>query len=111
MKEGWERTEQPLELSLEELNQIAAPAFHGREIISSRRIGVGLSNSNYKIQVEGDGRPYVLRFFRRGKDIAGKEVALTFGNGYRSPNLCMPIRAAAGIRNLGRCWNGSRGSC
>ncbi|MCM2998972.1 aminoglycoside phosphotransferase family protein [Paenibacillus cellulositrophicus] len=77
MKEGWERTEQPLELSLEELNQIVAPAFPGREIISSRRIGVGLSNSNYKIQIEGDGRPYVLRFFRRGADIAGKEIALT----------------------------------
>lgn len=77
MKENWERTEQPLELSLEELNHVAGPAFQGRSITSARRIGVGLSNSNYKIQVEGDGRPYVLRFFRRGEDIADKEIALT----------------------------------
>lgn len=76
MKEGWERKEQPASLSIRDLNEIISPAFPGKRIISAERIGIGLSNSNYIIHLEGNDQPYVIRFFRRGKEIAEKEMAI-----------------------------------
>ncbi|SMF83929.1 Predicted kinase, aminoglycoside phosphotransferase (APT) family [Paenibacillus uliginis N3/975] len=77
MKEGWERKNLPITLNLSELNEIIRPALPGKRVITAERIGTGLSNSNYKIHLEGCVKPYVVRFFRSGKEIADKELAIT----------------------------------
>lgn len=76
MKEGWERKDLPITLGLAEINDVIRPAFPGKRVISAERIGIGLSNSNYKIHLEGSVEPYVVRFFRRGSEIADKELAI-----------------------------------
>jgi aminoglycoside phosphotransferase (APT) family kinase protein len=73
MKEGWERTELPIALNLGQLNEIINPAFPGKRIMTAERIGTGLSNSNYKIHLEGSTKPYVVRLFRGHGEIADKE--------------------------------------
>jgi aminoglycoside phosphotransferase (APT) family kinase protein len=76
MKEGWERTKLPVALNLGQLNQIINPAFPGKRIISAERIETGLSNSNYKINLEGSAQPYVVRLFRGDGEIVDKERAI-----------------------------------
>jgi aminoglycoside phosphotransferase (APT) family kinase protein len=77
MKEGWERTELPISLDLRQINEIIKPAFPGKRVIAAERIGTGLSNSNYKIHLEGSVEPYVVRLFRGDREIADKELAIT----------------------------------
>ncbi|GAB6991989.1 phosphotransferase family protein [Paenibacillus pini] len=76
MKEGWERTNLPLSLDLRQINEIIEPAFPGKRLKNAERIGTGLSNSNYKIHLEGSAEPFVLRLFREGGSIAEKELSI-----------------------------------
>lgn len=76
MKEGWERTELPISLDLRHINEIIKPAFPGKRVIAAERIGTGLSNSNYKIHLEGSVEPYVVRLYRGEGEIADKELAI-----------------------------------
>lgn len=39
-------------------------------------IGVGFSNSNYKLRLEGMAEPYVLRLYRGDEEVAAKEHAV-----------------------------------
>lgn len=61
MKEDWEWAEPPASLSMEEVNALVRPVFGGRNVTAAYRIGTGLSNSNYKLEVAGYQEPYVLR--------------------------------------------------
>lgn len=76
MKEGWERMEPPAVLGLRQLAEIIKPAFPGKKLLAAERIGVGLSNANYKIFLDGSTAPYVLRLYRGNATIAGKETAI-----------------------------------
>ncbi|MFH5184032.1 phosphotransferase family protein [Paenibacillus sp. TAB 01] len=76
MKEGWERMEPPAVLGLRQLAEIIKPAFPGKKLLAAERIGVGLSNANYKIFLDGSTAPYVLRLYRGNAAIAGKETAI-----------------------------------
>jgi aminoglycoside phosphotransferase (APT) family kinase protein len=76
MKDSWERTNLPISLDLRQINEMIKPAFPGKRVIAAERIGIGLSNSNYKIQLEGIAESYVLRLFRGEGEIADKEFAL-----------------------------------
>jgi aminoglycoside phosphotransferase (APT) family kinase protein len=76
MKEGWERTELPISLDLRQINEIIKPAFPSKRVIAAERIGTGLSNTNYKIQLEGSVDSYVVRLFRGEGEIADKEIAI-----------------------------------
>ncbi|WP_028552801.1 phosphotransferase family protein [Paenibacillus sp. UNC451MF] len=76
MKEGWERTGGTTPLNLEQLNEIIHPAFTGKRIVAAERLGVGLSNSNYKIFLESKDNPYVLRIFNGSGDVLQKENAI-----------------------------------
>lgn len=77
MKEGWERTELPISLNLRQINEIITPAFPNKRVFAAERIGTGLSNSNYKIHLEGSVQPYVVRLFRGDGEIADKELAIS----------------------------------
>ncbi|UVI29194.1 phosphotransferase family protein [Paenibacillus spongiae] len=76
MKEGWERTEPAASLDLRKMNEIIQPAFPGKRIIAAERLGTGFSNANYKFQLEGSSRSYVLRIFSGGAEVADKEHAI-----------------------------------
>lgn len=75
-KAGWERGEPFVRLSLAELNGLLEPAFPGRSVEFAHSLGTGLSNSNYKIRMRGEERPYVLRIYRGDADILRKEEAI-----------------------------------
>ncbi|MBU5345914.1 phosphotransferase family protein [Paenibacillus lautus] len=76
MKEGWERTVPPMQLDITQIHDMIAPVFHRKKVVAAERIGTGLSNTNYKIRLEGSAEPYVLRLFRKGHEIAEKELAI-----------------------------------
>lgn len=77
MKENWERTEETISLNPTDIEDIIKPAFPDKKLITAERIGTGLSNSNYKIHIEGSKAPYVLRLYRGGRDVAGKELTIS----------------------------------
>ncbi|MBN3526956.1 phosphotransferase family protein [Paenibacillus apiarius] len=76
MKDSWERTEAPVELNLPEIDELVGPVFNGKRVIAARRINEGFSNSNYKIRLDGIEKPYVLRLYRGGAEVADKELAI-----------------------------------
>ncbi|OME88602.1 MULTISPECIES: phosphotransferase family protein [Paenibacillus] len=76
MKEGWERAVPPMQLDITQIHDIISPVFPGKKVATAERIGTGLSNTNYKIRLEGSAEPYVLRLFRKGREIAEKELAI-----------------------------------
>jgi aminoglycoside phosphotransferase (APT) family kinase protein len=76
MKEGWERAVPPVQLDITQIHDIISPVFPGKKVATAERIGTGLSNTNYKIRLEGSAEPYVLRLFRKGREIAEKELAI-----------------------------------
>ncbi|NRF95352.1 aminoglycoside phosphotransferase family protein [Paenibacillus frigoriresistens] len=76
MKEGWERMELPITLDLRQINEIIKPAFPGKKVMAAERIDTGLSNSNYKIHLEGSAEAFVVRIFRGDGEIADKELAV-----------------------------------
>ncbi|KIL40944.1 aminoglycoside phosphotransferase [Gordoniibacillus kamchatkensis] len=73
MKENWERAEAPVTLELPEIAELVAPLFRGKRVTAAERIGIGLSNSNYKLELEGMREPYVLRLYRGDENVAAKE--------------------------------------
>ncbi|MEC0305912.1 aminoglycoside phosphotransferase family protein [Paenibacillus lautus] len=76
MKEGWERSVPPMQLDITQIQDMMAPVFPGKKVAAAERIGTGLSNTNYKIRLEDSAEPYVLRLFRKGREIADKELAI-----------------------------------
>ncbi|CAM4028700.1 aminoglycoside phosphotransferase family protein [Cohnella lubricantis] len=76
MKEEWERTQPPVTLDLRQIEEIVQPAFPGKRAVFAERIGVGLSNSNYKVLLEGSDTPLVVRIYRRERETAEKELAI-----------------------------------
>ncbi|WP_051775471.1 phosphotransferase family protein [Paenibacillus tyrfis] len=75
-KAGWERGEPFVRLSLAELNGLLEPVFPGRSVEFAQPLGTGLSNSNYKIRLRGEERPFVLRIYRGDADVMRKEKAV-----------------------------------
>ncbi|MFC5452735.1 phosphotransferase family protein [Paenibacillus aestuarii] len=77
-KEDWERTHeaQPVELDLQAVNELVRPALAGQRVTGVERIGVGLSNTNFKLRLAGTEQPCVLRLYRGDGDIACKELAI-----------------------------------
>jgi aminoglycoside phosphotransferase (APT) family kinase protein len=74
MKDSWERIELSPSLDIRQINEIINPTFSNKRVIASERIGVGLSNSNYKIHLEGSSEPFALRLYRGNKTIVDKEI-------------------------------------
>jgi len=77
-KEDWERTQdaQAVELDLQTVNELVRPAFAGQRVTCVERIGVGLSNTNFKLRLAGIEQPCVLRLYRGDAEIARKELAI-----------------------------------
>jgi aminoglycoside phosphotransferase (APT) family kinase protein len=76
MKESWERPEPPVLLDLKVINYILGTVFPGKRVIAADRIGTGLHNSNYRILLEGNTDPLVLRIYSESGEVAEKELAI-----------------------------------
>lgn len=85
MKDSWERIELPRSLDAKQINEIVKPAFPNKRVVYSERIGVGLSNSNYKIYLDGSTEPFVFRLYRGNKEVADKEIDIARLVGGRVP--------------------------
>ncbi|MCE5170028.1 aminoglycoside phosphotransferase family protein [Paenibacillus profundus] len=77
MKDNWERTEAPVALNLLEIEALVGPLFNSKRLTAATRISEGYSNTNYKIQLDGIDKPYVLRLYRGGEEVADKELAIS----------------------------------
>ncbi|WEG12117.1 aminoglycoside phosphotransferase family protein [Pullulanibacillus sp. KACC 23026] len=76
MKDNWERLNSPPSLNSAQINDIIEEAFPNKRVIYSERIGVGLSNSNYKIYFNNTPQPFVFRLYRGTKEVASKELEI-----------------------------------
>lgn len=76
MKDDWERVVPPRSLDPGQISKIIDSVFHGKRVVAFERIGTGLSNSNYKILIEGDVDPLVLRVYEGEKAVALKERSI-----------------------------------
>jgi aminoglycoside phosphotransferase (APT) family kinase protein len=76
MKDSWERLKPPPSLDSTQINTIIEEAFPNKRVVHSERIGVGLSNSNYKIYFNDTPQPFVFRLYRGTKEIASKELEI-----------------------------------
>lgn len=76
MKDDWERVEPAPSLDRGQISEIIQPAFPDKKVSTFERLCTGLSNSNYKIVVEGYAQPFVLRLYNVGKEVAEKEMSI-----------------------------------
>jgi aminoglycoside phosphotransferase (APT) family kinase protein len=77
MEEGWERERSPrVELSLDELQRLVAPAFPGAAISEHAVLGTGLANTNIRFRLQGREPAYVLRLHTREPKAAAREREL-----------------------------------
>ncbi|MBB3111872.1 aminoglycoside phosphotransferase (APT) family kinase protein [Paenibacillus phyllosphaerae] len=76
MKEGWERTATAATLPTHELKALIQQVFPGKTVAYAEALGTGLSNTNYRIHLEGHRDPYVVRIYRSGAETARKEHAI-----------------------------------
>ena len=75
MEEGWERPAR-LELALDQLNELVAPAFPGQRIAELSVLDTGLANTNLRFRLAGADGSYVLRLHTRDRAAARRELAL-----------------------------------
>lgn len=59
MKELWERSSKSsMLIKYETLNRMISQVFSGKRLIKAERTQTGLSNSTYKVEIEGFTTPY-----------------------------------------------------
>ena len=76
MRETWERQSATLELTRAEVAALIAPAFPGRALRHHAIISGGLSNTNIRLDIDGQAAPALLRIYVRDPVQAAKEWAL-----------------------------------
>lgn len=75
MEEGWERPAR-LELRLEDLQRLIAPAFPGETLKEFGVLATGLANTNVRFRLAGEATSYVLRLYTRDPKAAQRELEL-----------------------------------
>lgn len=73
----WERRAPLVDLSSEELRALLAVAAPGRAIISAEVLSAGLVNTNYRIELEREPSPVVLRLYARDEAACAREERLS----------------------------------
>jgi aminoglycoside phosphotransferase (APT) family kinase protein len=63
MERNWERAHDFLELSAEAIEERLRPTMPGARLISARPLDAGLRNTNYRLEIEGEPSPMVLRLY------------------------------------------------
>jgi aminoglycoside phosphotransferase (APT) family kinase protein len=72
----WERSEPPLALTADQLQALVHESFPGRAVATAALTEGGLSNTNYRIALEGRADPVRLRLYQRGSATGRLEEAV-----------------------------------
>src|SRR5262245_7146303 len=72
MEDGWERPPR-IELGVEQLARLVAPAFPGKRVVEHTLLETGLANTNFRLRVVGDDTSHVLRVYTRDVSAARRE--------------------------------------
>jgi aminoglycoside phosphotransferase (APT) family kinase protein len=75
-KEGWSRAKASEALPLDVVQRLVARAFPRHRLASAELLAGGLSNSNFKLRLDPDTDPIVLRIYDRDPAACQKEVDL-----------------------------------
>lgn len=73
IKEGWERSKERRSVTNKEVVAITQSVFPGKDVQTFDRLENGFSNSNYRISLENDPTPFVIRLYNGKKGVATKE--------------------------------------
>lgn len=66
-----------IELSEEELTALIQPIFSGQRVEAAELLSGGAINTNYKLNVSGSSKPYVMRVFARDTEAGEREAAIS----------------------------------
>lgn len=75
-KADWEKTSVTYQLPEGMVEKMVRLAYPGETLISSEVIADGCANLNYKIQVENQNKPLILRIYLRDQDAVDREQKL-----------------------------------
>lgn len=75
-KAGWGRARPPTVLSAETVQRLVATGFPGRRVVSAELLPDGLSNTTYRLHLDGRDEPVVLRLYDRDPGACEKEVGV-----------------------------------
>lgn len=75
-KSNWEKTSVTHQLPDGQLEKMIRLAYPHQKLISCELIAGGCANLNYKIQLEHEKHPLILRVYLRDKDAAYREQKL-----------------------------------
>jgi aminoglycoside phosphotransferase (APT) family kinase protein len=75
-KADWEKAHESHILETNAVENMVAIAYPGRKLISQTMISDGCANLNFKIQLNGDLEPLLLRIYLRDQDAAWREQKL-----------------------------------
>ncbi|MBM4212032.1 MAG: hypothetical protein FJ186_05855, partial [Gammaproteobacteria bacterium] len=75
-KVNWEKTSVTYQLPESWHEKMVRLAYPDEKLISSELIAGGCANINYKIQLENQNHPLILRIYLRDKDAAYREQKL-----------------------------------
>jgi hypothetical protein len=75
-KVDWEKTSVTYQLPEGMVEKMVLLAYPDKKLTSSELIAGGCANLNYKIQLENENQPLILRVYLRDKDAADREQKL-----------------------------------
>lgn len=75
-KQNWEKADSQIQLPIKPIKAMLNMAFPNKELLSCQLISGGCANLNYKVQVNNDEVPYLLRIYLRDKIAAFREKNL-----------------------------------
>lgn len=76
-KEDWEKTQDSYAIDPGVIKKMVAIAYPERSLISNELVNGGCANLNFKIQLDTDLSPLILRIYLRDKYIAKQEQSLS----------------------------------
>ena len=87
-KANWEKTSVTHTVQAEEIKAIVGVAYPTKKLISYELLVGGCSNLNFKIQLDDEDHPLLLRIYLRDKNVAYIEQKITT---LLKPNLPVPL--------------------
>ena len=76
MKDSWERSGKKLNINDESIRTMINQVFKNRQLVKIEKTETGLSSGIYKVQVEGEASPFILRISNGDVEVASKEKAI-----------------------------------
>jgi aminoglycoside phosphotransferase (APT) family kinase protein len=75
-KGTWTRSKGPIVLTTRQAERLVQTGFPGKRVIDLQNLAGGLSNSNFRVQLDSRDEPVVLRIYERNPEACQKEFDL-----------------------------------